>query len=56
MRVTWPAFIAVRETPERFFLLGQGYKGTWVLPKRALGDQSAVQPMGEMLRASVTSP
>jgi hypothetical protein len=56
MRASWQAFIAVRETPERFYLFGRKYKTTWVLPKRALSDQSAVQQLGEFLRASVTSP
>jgi hypothetical protein len=52
----WPAFSAVRETRERFFLFGPRYKSTWVLPKRALSDQSAVQRLGEFLRSSVAGP
>ncbi len=51
--VPWPVFIAVRETRERFFLFGRRYRSTWVLPKRALSDQSAVRELGEFLRASV---
>jgi hypothetical protein len=51
--IPWPYFAAVRETSEQFFLFGPRYKSTWVLPKRALGDRSAVQPLGEFLRASV---
>jgi hypothetical protein len=54
--VPWPVFIAVRETREQFFLFGPRYKWTWALPKHALGDQSAVQSLGEFLRASVAGP
>lgn len=51
--VPWPVFTAVRETRERFFLFGRRYKEVWVLPKCALSDQSSVQQLGEVLRASV---
>lgn len=47
-----PVFIAVREARERFFLFGRRSRSTWVLPKRALSDQSAVQELGGFLRAS----
>jgi YcxB-like protein len=50
--IPWPVFTAVRETRERFFLFGPRYKAMWVLPKRALRDQSSVQRLGEFLRAS----
>lgn len=56
VRASWQNFVAVRETPERFFLIGQGHRTAWVLPKRALGDQSAVPQLGEFLRASVAGP
>jgi hypothetical protein len=51
--IPWPVFIAVRETPERFFLFGPQYKVAWVLPKRALSGRSPVQQLGQFLRASV---
>lgn len=56
VHVPWPALTAVRESRERFFLLGPRSRSTWVLPKRALGDQSAIRPLGEFLRASVAGP
>ncbi len=51
--IPWPVFTAVRETRERFFLFKRRYKEVWVLPKRALSDQSSVRQLGEFLRASV---
>jgi hypothetical protein len=51
--VPWPAFTAVRETRERFFLARRGDGWGWMLPKRGLADQSSVQQLGEFLRASV---
>ena len=59
--IPWPVVAAVRETPERFFLLSSGrrYRHVWVLPKRGLTGQSPVQPvqqLGEFLRASVARP
>jgi len=51
--VPWPVFTAVRETREWILLCGRGYGWGWILPKRALADQSSVQQLGEFLRASV---
>lgn len=50
--IPWSAIAGVRETDQRFLILGPGPRVRRVLPKRGLTDPMSAPKLGEFLRAS----
>ena len=54
--IPWSAVTGMRETDQRFFLLGPGTRISSVLPKRGLLDPASIPRLADYLRARTTPP